>query len=854
MGEKVKRIVADSAFVEPEVEEPTFKEWLQAKLDSIFINNIPLDSVKELPTLYMYAFGLLAYMMSVSCFVYFIYTGYQEERTKAFIALDPSDGVCDKVPKSVNGQFYGDFSGKWEGTDGFQYSNSLYVLNLNNFRHSVSDYRHMMDAVGDSLDVLGTAAFDFDLAENLAYWMAWEVQLPGADTVNTFRMTGQPEVIFHREYVFGVFASVGGECLTSRTTEYDKANAVLKVTYDEPSLAADDVCAATVKPENMGWIREYDFNEFKLEIDVRSLVIAFAVNNHILDYNSLEEVTGTGRTIDFNGTTIKTTEMFFNRYPGHKTIECSTVDNKVVCGMLFGDTFALPIFNHYGASFDYPLSCNCSLGFGTELYCNVFDFMVGVIFYNINDTYTSPDNKIHPNAWATMNLAYRYSDPKELNRRAFNASYAATMYGEYTDPKWRETAYEFCHSEEFNTSCSILLFNAYDDVSFTASEFYYQVKLGACNDSFTVGTWNLLQRTPPTDLVQDYYECIVSWYVAIFNSTGIAAGNAATFVPFLMLALLPLLYVYLQASGKLPPKDEYTELELTAASNALALTILRIRDGKVRGIEQQGLLKKLVKELIHAAKSEGGYPDSDDDSDDESEGTTSKEVNDAKVVPKGRYRSSIFIRKKEEPEVKAEVQSPLRGIFGGVDDPEQLQSTNGTNRRYGAAERKSAIRSGELVVLNDFEPISRRRSFGRASIKSTIHTEEEALDLVNVLKMHMQKALDVKDLDGGGAVFRTAQNKSADLKLINMRALVSSSDEMGKYLFMQTLNLIAMHACLALSCTMPDVSRLHSDRVAYDIGGRVYLASEIQQIADGGANPLIIGVEATSLKNKLFSF
>ena len=121
----------------------------------------------------------------------------------------------------------------------------------------------------------------------------------------------------------------------------------------------------------------------------------------------------------------------------------------------------------------------------------------------------------------------------------------------------------------------------------------------------------------------------------------------------------------------------------------------------------------------------------------------------------------IFIdRKKEEPEVKAEVQSPLRGIFGGVDgkvvhqslkcpnydvymyniDPEQLQSTNGTNRRYGAAERKSAIRSGgniyfsffcinfivlELVVLNDFEPISRRRSFGRASIKSTIHTEEE---------------------------------------------------------------------------------------------------------------------------------
>jgi hypothetical protein len=42
------------------------------------------------------------------------------------------------------------------------------------------------------------------------------------------------------------------------------------------------------------------------------------------------------------------------------------------------------------------------------------------------------------------------------------------------------------------------------------------------------------------------YALLGQWYVALFSSTGIAAGNAATFVPFLMLALLPLVYAYLQ--------------------------------------------------------------------------------------------------------------------------------------------------------------------------------------------------------------------------------------------------------------------------------------------------------------------
>ena len=108
---------------------------------------------------------------------------------------------------------------------------------------------------------------------------------------------------------------------------------------------------------------------------------------------------------------------------------------------------------------------------------------------------------------------------------------------------------------------------------------------------------------PFTDLTQ--------WYEAIFISVGVASGNTATLIPVVMFSLLPLLYLYLQASGSVPPKDEYSKAEVVtchrcpclhhqieAATQSLAILMLRIRDGKTRGINQKGLLKQLTKGAV----------------------------------------------------------------------------------------------------------------------------------------------------------------------------------------------------------------------------------------------------------------
>jgi hypothetical protein len=197
---------------------------------------------------------------------------------KKYMSLDnPADSYCNSVTKTVDSSYYADFTGKWNGEDGFQYSNALYQLNLNKFKQTNGEYKDMMKYVGVQLDILGYKAYDKDLSENMVYWMAWEVQLPNADSVNTLHMTGAPEVIIDREHIFGLMANEQGECLAARETGFDKANSVLRLKYDIPSFAADGTCNITASPKKMGYDPAYDFYDFILDIDVRTFVIAFGV-------------------------------------------------------------------------------------------------------------------------------------------------------------------------------------------------------------------------------------------------------------------------------------------------------------------------------------------------------------------------------------------------------------------------------------------------------------------------------------------------------------------------------------------------------------------------------------------------
>jgi hypothetical protein len=74
-----------------------------AKIDGMFVDNIPMDAIKELPARYMYLGGIIAYAGAIACFVYFIYNGYDTARNTEFISLSEDDGECEPVTRQNTG-------------------------------------------------------------------------------------------------------------------------------------------------------------------------------------------------------------------------------------------------------------------------------------------------------------------------------------------------------------------------------------------------------------------------------------------------------------------------------------------------------------------------------------------------------------------------------------------------------------------------------------------------------------------------------------------------------------------------------------------------------------------------------
>ena len=80
-----------------------------------------------------------------------------------------------------------------------------------------------------------------------------------------------------------------------------------------------------------------------------------------------------------------------------------------------------------------------------------------------------------------------------LNDATFNATHAAAalVYPDanplLNETQWREKAFKFCTIEEMdNTTCTVMSFNLYDNISNSITAFNYQLLRGSCNDSTNI--------------------------------------------------------------------------------------------------------------------------------------------------------------------------------------------------------------------------------------------------------------------------------------------------------------------------------------------------------------------------------
>lgn len=269
---KAKKVVADPSFTEG-VQEESFKEWFISKLDNMFVDSIPMDAVRELPGRYMYIAGAITHMAAIACFVYFIYTGYDNAINTSFISLSDSEGYCESVSKQNSGTFLATETGYWDGTEGYEPALTKYRVDFFGLKATADEYKSIIREFRSEIEAVGNMAKSYDAAFNLLFWITWE----WSDTNYLFQMTGNAVDIFSRYYTLGAIATMEGVCEIPRTSFLDGANNVLRLEYAYDEFIADPICRESITPSSLGYDPDYNFNVFQIELDVNALLTSLAV-------------------------------------------------------------------------------------------------------------------------------------------------------------------------------------------------------------------------------------------------------------------------------------------------------------------------------------------------------------------------------------------------------------------------------------------------------------------------------------------------------------------------------------------------------------------------------------------------
>eukprot|EP01031_Cornospumella_fuschlensis_P042177 gene42177-51502_t len=397
--------------VEGEEEEHTMYEYIVGHLDKFFVEHIPVASLKELPPVYMYYGGFVAYLSAFALFAYFVGTSYLAAMEQSYIATDKNSGQCESVSIAVTGSYLADKQGNWIGSPDFLYSGAKYDLSFNNFQvTSFSQYVEMMETFEAALLSMGAKANVQNLPYNLLVWISfikfYSVEYPtatnftsiGTGQLQYIQMTGNAKDTFDLANQIVTIGSPRGVCPMHAATEFDKANALIKTTLNFFEYTNDTLCGDALPPSQYGYSTAIDDGEFELSLNVETLSLAMAVNLGILALSDLSLASNELIPLYFHDTNYLLGEYFDNR--NLEMIPMSCIYNvsaippgqpniQYLCFYLYSRTVALPVFNHVGTSNFAPAYCACGLN-GNSDDCNDFNLMSGLVIFPLTDSSLNP--------------------------------------------------------------------------------------------------------------------------------------------------------------------------------------------------------------------------------------------------------------------------------------------------------------------------------------------------------------------------------------------------------------------------------------------------------------------------------
>lgn len=850
--------------------EQKLNEFVWSQLDNFFVENIPIEYLKNLAGCYLYSFGIFAYCVLLVVFFYFFYTNYVNSINQAFISLDDDSGTCETVPVPITGSFLADRNGYWYGNPHFVYSSAKFEVKLASYTVSGLDqYQEMIRVFEDDVHRLANTAGTRTGAHNLILWMSFirfystttsvqsEVHALGDGNVQYFQLTGHPSIVFNKEFVFADLSGAAGHCNILGDAFFDEANSLLIQDYQFEEFNADPVCSSALNPVNVGF-NEASGSIFRVSLDIRAFSTAMALNLdyiHIQDLRHLEEQPF---SFVYNDVTYNVTRYFDIRYPTMEPIYCSYNVSEIppsslpetFCTIVLVESVFLPVFNHLGASTYLPEYCNCSTDVGNSELCHEFRMMVGLIFYPLpafDPTTDTIENMISRQLITLLKVIEKNGGYEKVNRNSYNASFiqSATFYKNLSETLSGENAataaHDFCFID--GTSCTVLNFFETEIRSHTISDFQLQLPEPSCDDTFSIpdSAWELLKENPPSSLEQGYYECYPTEFETILNAIGVASGNTSIAMIGLFLILMPILYYLMVILDEVPPKPEYSDRELHEALRVISLVVLRAKDGNTIGLPANSVVKKFVNEIVNAADYEA------QSNKVQKIDLKIDTINDCESIPDELMKENSLNGRQKG--LRIERLTPTRPPL----------SSSRKSLRFFATGRKILTKNKDFdsqhfeshliyPYAQDLPENSDIQILNNLPVGTPVPdplSVDEIYDLLEVLFSKLRAISFEKELQNS----LQPENSSVELETtqptetkedvpIDFKELIYShqflnfnitdlTDFHDPSIFVKLSNILSMHASLVLRKPLIEITTNYRDKIAYNVGGRILTYSSL---------------------------
>lgn len=261
-----------------------------------------MESVKELPSTYLYLFGIIAYIAALSSFVYFFHSNYVETIQQAFVSLDPSSGDCRSVSIPVTGKYLADQEGNWIGTKQFSYFDASHRLGLTKFDvDDLRTYQDMITVFEGSFKELGKKTEKNNLAYNLLVWISFiDFHTIDHHVPQYMELSATPSAVFDKSFIYASSGNANSSCSVPGDSSFDSANSLLKVSYKYQDYRSSPECVTTLNPRSTGHYSNRMTN-FKFDLDVRSFSTAMAVNLGIIPTFALRSTSTQPSPLIHNG-------------------------------------------------------------------------------------------------------------------------------------------------------------------------------------------------------------------------------------------------------------------------------------------------------------------------------------------------------------------------------------------------------------------------------------------------------------------------------------------------------------------------------------------------------------------------